>query len=103
MQKIKLTPVQNKNLAQAFQDEANAQNQRNTAQALLNNAANYRQSIFEMILEAHGIDPKKLDPAEKFNLSKEGYLTIGVQKASERIKNSLNKNSKHNGHAKVKA
>lgn len=73
-------------------------NQFNIAQAQLNSAANYRNSIVEMIYEAHNIDPKSVPLGTKFHL-KDGQLTIGEQSTSERIKSDLNKVS--NGH-KVK-
>ncbi|MGL6121686.1 MAG: hypothetical protein ACRC1W_01355 [Shewanella sp.] len=101
MKQIKLTQLQENKLSDAVKNVYMLQNQARIIQSQLNSAANYQQSILEMIYESHGVDTNSITPATNVNL-KDGYLTIGEVNASDRIKKDLKKtlNPHSNGKAK---
>lgn len=103
MKKIKLTAKQQKNLKAAIVREQQSAQAFRMAQSQAGEAANHRQIILEMVLEAHGEEM----PTEevKINLSEDGYLTIGENgQASSRIKKELQRGAvKRAAHANKSA
>lgn len=102
MKIIKLTTLQETKLTDAQKNLAALQNQGRILQSQVNSAANYQQSILEMIWEAHSVDPKSITPSSNVNL-KDGYLTIGETNASDRIKKDLKKPIKPTSNGKTKS
>lgn len=88
MNKLKLTPNQEQKLTQAISAENATLAQFNNAKNHLQNAQVHRQSILEMVLEAHNVDPKDIDPQGRFDISN-GLLSIPGVNASERINKIL--------------
>lgn len=97
--KIKLSPKQLKNLQDAIAREAQANQAFQIARNAAAEAANHRQSMMEVIFEAHGHEIPQ--DGSKLNLSADGYLTFGENgKASDNIKKRL-KNAEAKSKGKV--
>lgn len=100
--KIKPTPTQIQKLKEAHDREVSLQEQAETAVRLVNSARKQRQDIFEMILDAHGIDKKTISPKATINLDDKGYLILGEVAAGDRIRKAIVKKPlKKKSHAKA--
>lgn len=75
MKNLKLTPNQEQKLTQAINAENAYKQQLQLSQQHFRNAESHRQSIFEMVLEAHNVDLKTLAEEGQIQI-KDGHLLL---------------------------
>lgn len=91
MIKVQLTKSQLDKLNRANVEEAQTRQNFNLAQQLAVKAANHKQDISDMILEAHNIDKSSIPKNATFNVSPDGVLTLIEENASKRIRETVKK------------